>query len=125
MMMVGVFDVKPGGEQAPGWYYQVNLASPVGPFGTEKGARDALTIATIAQIVARAAEVAKRCDLPFNVTRAKLTMEVAHLTACPLELARMTEGRDFDVFHDVFGILRHWKGDGFGEGFWPRFAVRQ
>lgn len=75
----------------------------------------------IAQIVKRA----RGLGLDRSVIDLLMDVEACHCNGCPLDLPRLLAADDFNLMHDVGGIVRHLSRDT-GElldCFWPRFAA--
>ena len=71
--------------------------------------------------------IADRVESKQSVDRLSLVMDltVVHCNGNPLRLKDMLEGRDSDLFHDIYGILVHLdrKTGKLKNHFSPRFSV--
>jgi len=77
-------------------------------------------------IVKRAARVAARAGQEFRPTLVAFTLQHVHAHR-PLRLTAMAKGPEFDLVHDVFGIIDNYDPTTRAfRNFWtPRYLVRQ
>jgi len=89
-------------------------------FKTTKGEHE-----TIMKIVARAEEIAKRAEVPFNRLHVSMDISATHANGCPLKLDKLLDAEGPDFSHDVFGIIRHIDRETgqLGNCFVPRYAA--
>jgi len=79
--------------------------------------------ALIRKIVNRVAEHAFD---KFDVVSAMMDVYVVHRYICPLDLKRMADGKDADIIHDVYGIMKNLNRNSIKlkNYFIPRFELR-
>ena len=66
----------------------------------------AFEAATITAICGRVAQLSVRHEVSFDFARAERYLIAAHQRT-PLQLVELLRASNFDITHDVFGIMRH------------------
>lgn len=79
----------------------------------------------IQSIVERAKHIAQRAGVPFDTMSTIMDLEACHSNGCRLNLYKLRDADDFNLAHDVFGIIIHLdRNTGkLKDFFLPRFAV--
>ena len=80
------------------------------------------------QIVGRALALYASLEIANAPSDADLMMDLVatHANGCPMDWSKLLDAKDFDLIHDVGGIVRHInrRSGKLGGCFFPRCAVR-